>query len=108
MQANYVYLRALTCHSANVVAAQVHQHNMLRSFFFVGQQLLGQCLVLFRGYAAPPGARNGVRCYCNNRAQSLQRVTMHGSIDNTLSVAFHLDELFWRCANNLWRDGVGE
>src|SRR5437763_1137735 len=56
--------RALSCvsrHSADVVAPQIDQHDVLRALLLVPLQLLAQAHVFFLGLAARPGARNRMR-----------------------------------------------
>ena len=43
-----------------VVAGQVHQHQVLGAFLLVGQEFLGQRLVRLDGLAAGPGSGDGV------------------------------------------------
>ena len=46
---------------AQIVAAQVDQHQVLGAFLLVGQQLLLQQLIFFFGVAAPSGSGDRVR-----------------------------------------------
>jgi hypothetical protein len=48
-------------HPAQIVAAQIDQHQVLRAFLLVGQQLLLEQLILLLGGAAPSGTGDRVR-----------------------------------------------
>ena len=53
--------RAVLADPAQVVPAQVHQHHVLRPLLGIGEELLGQGLVLLLGGAPPAGAGDGVQ-----------------------------------------------
>ena len=46
-------------HAPDVVARQIHEHHVLGTFLWVGQQFLFQCRVFRVRFAAPPRAGNG-------------------------------------------------
>ncbi|MNE70409.1 hypothetical protein D3C80_1662000 [compost metagenome] len=48
---------------AQIIAAQVHQHQMLCPFLFIFQQLLGQCPVLSLVRSPRPGSGNRPRSH---------------------------------------------
>ena len=50
---------ARDAHTADVVAAQIQQHQMFRDFFGISHQARGQRLILFLGFAPWPRASDG-------------------------------------------------
>ncbi len=51
--------RARQGDAADIVASQIHQHDMLRAFFWISEQIGGQRGVLLNRLSPRPGTGNG-------------------------------------------------
>ena len=69
---------------SQVVAAQIHQHEVLRPLFFISQKLIGQSPVFLLGFSSGPGSGNGskggdavFKAHHGFRRRSDQRLMIH-------------------------------